>query len=80
MTRRFIGIVERRTDSHRSLDKDAPVSRLVQRTGSIRSFPILGGLHRHYARVYVFGTYSHAALAGVAPLPNTEEFVDLRDR
>jgi transposase InsO family protein len=37
--------------THRSLDKDAPVSRAVQRTGSIKSFPILGGLHHHYARV-----------------------------
>src|SRR5215469_11677830 len=35
--------------THRSLDKDAPVSRPVQRTGSIKSFPILGGLHHHYA-------------------------------
>jgi len=37
--------------THRSLDKDAPGSRPVQRTGRIKSFPILGGLHRHYARV-----------------------------
>ena len=37
--------------THRSLDKDAPVSRPVQRTGSIKSFPILGGLHHRYARV-----------------------------
>jgi transposase InsO family protein len=37
--------------THRSLDKDAPVSRLVQRTGSIKSFPIIGGLHHHYVRV-----------------------------
>src|ERR1035437_6947945 len=36
---------------HRSLDKDAPVSRLVQRTGSIKSHPILGGLHHYYVRV-----------------------------
>jgi len=34
--------------THRSLDKDAPVSRPVQRTGSITSFQILGGLHHHY--------------------------------
>jgi hypothetical protein len=33
------------------LDKDAPVSRLVQRTGRIKSHPILGGLHHHYVRV-----------------------------
>jgi transposase InsO family protein len=36
--------------THRSLDKDAPVSRPVQRTGSIKSHAILGGLHHHYAR------------------------------
>jgi hypothetical protein len=34
--------------TQRSLDKDAPVSRPVQRTGVITSNPILGGLHRHY--------------------------------
>ena len=37
--------------THRSLDKDVPVSLPVQRAGSIKSFPILGGLHQHYARV-----------------------------
>ena len=37
--------------THRSLDKDAPVSRPVQRTGSINSHSILGGLHHHYVRV-----------------------------
>ncbi|WP_207231120.1 integrase core domain-containing protein [Bradyrhizobium sp. Leo121] len=36
--------------THRSLDKDAPVARPVQRTGSIKSHVILGGLHHHYAR------------------------------
>jgi transposase InsO family protein len=37
--------------THRSLDKDTPVSRRVQRTGVITSNPILGGLHRRYVRV-----------------------------
>jgi hypothetical protein len=37
--------------THRSLDKDAPVSLPVQRTGIIVSHPILGGLHRYYVRV-----------------------------
>jgi len=37
--------------THRSLDKDAPVSRPVQRTGSISAHAILGGLHHHYFRV-----------------------------
>jgi transposase InsO family protein len=37
--------------THRSLDKDAPVSRPVQRTGRISSRLVLGGLHHHYVRV-----------------------------
>jgi hypothetical protein len=40
-----------RVRTHRSLNKDAPVSRPVQRTGVISSRAILGGLHHHYARV-----------------------------
>ena len=36
--------------THRSLNKDAPVSRSVQRIGTIKSHAILGGLHHHYAR------------------------------
>jgi transposase InsO family protein len=37
--------------THRSLNKVAPVSRPVQRSGFISSHAILGGLHHHYARV-----------------------------
>jgi transposase InsO family protein len=37
--------------THRFLNKDAPVSRPIQRTGVISSRAILGGLHHHYARV-----------------------------
>ena len=37
--------------THRSLDKDAPTSRPVQRTGIINSRAILGGLHHHYVRI-----------------------------
>jgi transposase InsO family protein len=40
-----------RVRTHRSLNKDAPVSRPVQRTGVIGSRAILGGLHHRYARV-----------------------------
>jgi hypothetical protein len=36
--------------THLALDKDAPVSRPVQRIGVVRSLAILGGLHHHYAR------------------------------
>jgi transposase InsO family protein len=44
--------------THRSLNKDAPVARSVQRTGVIRSRAILGGLHHQYARAQVFGTHT----------------------
>src|SRR5258707_15482737 len=37
--------------THRSLNKDTPVSRPLQLTGIIRSHPILGGLHHYYVRV-----------------------------
>ena len=33
------------------IHKDAPLSRPVQRTGSIKSHALLGGLHHHYIRV-----------------------------
>src|SRR6266404_5693448 len=36
-----------KTRTHRSLDKDAPISRPVQRTGGIISHALLGGLHHH---------------------------------
>jgi len=36
--------------THRSLNKEAPVSRPVQRTGVISSRAILGGLHHYYGR------------------------------
>jgi hypothetical protein len=37
--------------THRSLDKDAPAFRSVQRVGTITSYAILGGLHHRYVRV-----------------------------
>jgi Transposase DDE domain len=37
--------------THRSLDKDAPFSRPVQRIGRITSHTLLGGLHHHYCRI-----------------------------
>jgi hypothetical protein len=45
--------------THRSLDKDAPAFRPIQRIGNIASYAILGGLHYHYLRAYVFGTDTH---------------------
>ena len=37
--------------THLSLNRDAPVSRSVQRAGHILCRPILGGLHHQYIRV-----------------------------
>jgi len=45
--------------THRSLN--APVSRQIQRTGSIKSHALLGGLHHHYVRGWAFGTHSGTA-------------------
>ena len=36
---------------HRSLDKDAPFHRAIERFGVIRSQPVLGGLHHQYCRI-----------------------------
>src|SRR5262245_3693237 len=36
---------------HRSLDKDAPFRRAIERFGVIRSQPVLGGLHHQYCRI-----------------------------
>src|SRR6202158_880169 len=37
--------------THRSLHKDAPISRPTHKAGMIRSHPVLGGLHHHYVRI-----------------------------
>ena len=37
--------------THLALDKNAPLGRAVQRSGSIVSIPILGGLHHQYVRI-----------------------------
>jgi hypothetical protein len=36
---------------HRSLDKDAPFYRSIERVGVITSQPFLGGLHHQYCRI-----------------------------
>jgi hypothetical protein len=35
---------------HRSLNKDAPFHRAIERLGAITSQPVLGGLHHQYCR------------------------------
>jgi hypothetical protein len=37
--------------THRSLAKDAPLYRIVERFGTIASRPILSGLHHQYCRI-----------------------------
>jgi transposase InsO family protein len=37
--------------THRSLNKDAPFHRAIQRIGAITSQPVLGGLHHQYCRI-----------------------------
>jgi len=37
--------------THRSLGKDAPLTRPVQHLGRVTSCPVLGGLHHHYVRI-----------------------------
>jgi len=39
------------TRPHRSLQKDAPLRRTVQRIGEVAVIPILGGLHHQYVRI-----------------------------
>jgi transposase InsO family protein len=39
------------TRPHLALQKDAPLRRAVQRTGSIIAVPVLGGLHHQYVRI-----------------------------
>jgi hypothetical protein len=36
--------------THRSLTKDTPLHRIVERLGTVSSQPILGGLHYQYCR------------------------------
>ena len=43
--------------THRSLNKDAPLTRPVQRSGHIVSHAMVGGLHHQYVRIRVFGTH-----------------------
>ena len=39
------------TRRHLGLDKDTPLPRPIQRTGTIAATPVLSGLHHSYARI-----------------------------
>jgi transposase InsO family protein len=51
--------------THRSLNKNTPDSRPVQRSGLISSHAILGGLHHHYGRIHGFRYTQPAVLKGI---------------
>jgi hypothetical protein len=48
--------------THRSLNKDTSIDRANQHVDSIVSPSVLGGLHHHYVRIWVFGTHSQWAV------------------
>ena len=37
--------------THLSLNKDPPLHRAIQRSGTVVAVPVLGGLHHRYARI-----------------------------
>jgi transposase InsO family protein len=37
--------------THRSLNKDAPLQRAIERLGAVVSRPVLGGIHHQYCRI-----------------------------
>jgi hypothetical protein len=39
------------TGTHLGLNKDAPLRRTVERSGTVVTLPILSGLHHRYARI-----------------------------
>ena len=63
--------------THQSLDKDAPVTRPVQRIGVIISRAVLGGLHHHYARVR-FSVHTIYVIDKFRPVEMLNEFTDSR--
>ena len=60
--------------THRSLDKDAPFSRPVQRIGRVTSHALLGGLHHRYCRILIIAVGFNWAGYGFGwPLRGTAE-------
>ena len=69
-----------RVRRHLALDKNVPLGRAIQRSGSIVAIPVLGGLHYQYVRDFFFGaarflaaalfaTFFFAGEVAVAPSP-----------
>jgi hypothetical protein len=51
LERRIYAAYYNESSTHRSLNKDAPFHRAIERLGAITSHPILGGLHHQYCRI-----------------------------
>ena len=49
--------------THRSLNKDAPFHRAIERIGAIKSHTVLGGLHHQYCRINFWYTQDVRAAA-----------------
>src|ERR1700716_2851612 len=52
--------------THRSLNKDAPLHRAIERLGAVVSRPVLGGLHHQYCRIQ-FSAHTTASICAGAP-------------
>jgi hypothetical protein len=48
---RYVVELYNQSRTHRSLNKDAPFHRAIERLGAITSYPVLGGLHHKYCRI-----------------------------
>ena len=53
--------------THLSLDKDAPISRPIERFGRIIAEPVVGGLHNRYARIW-FSAGTGILLKSISPV------------
>jgi hypothetical protein len=53
--------------THRSLNKDAPLHRAIERLGAVVSRPVLGGLHQNL----IFGTHSTTLLVNPPTCPSS---------
>jgi hypothetical protein len=58
--------------THRSLNKDAPLQRAIERLGAVVSRPVLGGLHHQYCRI------QYSAHTGSDGLPSARSMGALR--
>jgi hypothetical protein len=48
---RYAGAPYNVSRTHRSLNKEAPLHRVIERLGAVISRPVLGGLHHQYCSI-----------------------------